>query len=569
MKKTKVNKGRAGRSAKIAVGPTRDAQNRIVVPSIASPARTGNGNGKRPRPKAFGPGWWEIFEGARAGNYRGWFFMPTMLDSSRNINQWNRTQIASRSIWAYNNIPEVRATIDGLAVDEVDTAIWPKAMTSSTAFNKAVTNAYHQENHDARSFDLRAVEDAYSGQFLIRRSLRIFGDLFGQLVRPFPDLYGRIAPRIGFLPGYQCTSDGAEKEGDLRDGIRFDQQTGAATKFRFALPLRDGEEQKYAELDAPDVLHFHDPFMADQIRGMGTLAPVVRQMYSMDDIDKAETTGQLLRSRVAYAVETIGADEGEIPRLPGVVDTEVIQNPDGTKTIIQKVRSRDGQEVDVITPPSGMKIKTLESNRGGAIDFRNFLARGLAHCTLYPPEWVLFISGLSQGTVARVVQNRVQKIATFFRNNQLVSQFVERWYNYWLYQRIKAKAFDSVEGGVPDDWYMHRLIFPRDLSVDVGRDGRLYDDRVMRGNETPRMYHGRNSEDDDDVDEELIAKAIWRRQRLAEELAKPKNHSAGSIKYEEIWRLPPGTANVAAQAEVGTDEKLTVGASTTSTNQGK
>lgn len=511
---------------------------------------------------------WEAFEGARWGGYRGWWFLPN-LDTSRQMPEWTRTQIARKNVWCYNNMGEVRALIDGLAIDEVDTAIWPKAMSSNPKFNKAVTNAFHQENHDARTFDLRAIDDAYSGQFSIRRSIRLVGDLFGQLVRPFPDLYGRVAPRLGFLPGYQCTTDGEKEDAGLHDGIRFDRRTGAPISYRFALPgdnageFITGQDRKnFTELDAQDVLHFHDPFLPDQCRGISTLAPVTRQMFSMDDIDRAETTGQLIRSRIAYAIETTGPDEGTIPRLPGVSDMEVIQNPDGSKTVIQKIISRDGQEVDVFTPPGNMRIKTVESNRGGALDFRNFLAKNLCHATIYPPEWTLFISGLGQGTVARIVLERVQKIATFYRNNQLVPQFVARWYVYWLWQRIKAGVFDSVEGGVPNDWYLYRLLFPRNLSVDKGREGKLLDDRVMRGNMSPIDYHALDGRDDEDVDDEDIEVAIRRRRRLKEELA--KNPDVGEIKYEDIWRPPVGTAMTAADDASG--QPGNTGADRTSTS---
>jgi hypothetical protein len=541
--KTKAGGARLRRAdKKISVGATRDANNRII------PGAAGNGNGK-PQIKSF----WETFEGARAGSYRGWFFLPTPLDTSKQMTQWTRMELAKRNVWAYNNIPEMRAVIDGLAVDEVDTAIWPKARTENSKFNRAVTDRFDDECKDPRMFDLRQIETGYSAQFLIRRTLRLIGDMFGQLVRPLDaGAQAGAPPRMGFLPGYQCTSDGAKVDDyDLREGIRFDPRTSAPLTFRFALPKRaDKEKQEYTELPADDVLFYHDPFFADQIRGVSTLAPVTRQMFSMDDIDRAETSGQLLRSRVAYAVETIGSEEGEIPRLPGVVATEVIENPDGTKTIIQKVMSRDGSEVDVITPPSGMKIKTLESNRGGAIDFRNFLARGLAHCTLYPPEWILFVAGLGQGTVYRGVQNRAQKIANFFRAMQIDPQFMTRWYRFWLWKRISAGIFDNVEGGVPARWWVHKMNYPRDMSVDLGRDGRLYDDRVMRGNMSDHDYHALSGRDNEDVDEEIVDTAIRRRKLLTEKL---KENPEIKIDYEEVWKLPVGAAAKAAVIEAGGD----------------
>lgn len=543
--RAETGRHRSAVPTKIRVGPTRDAQNRIVA--------NGNGHARVNNMLDQGQGrsYWEMFEGARAGSYRGWFFLPsTFLDTSRHMKQWTRHQVAARNVWAYNNIPEMRAVVDGLAIDEVDTAIWPKARTSSPMFNRAVTDRFDEENKDPRMFDLRKIETAYSAQFLLRRTIRVIGDMFGQLIRPLDaGSPAGAPPRMGFLPGYQCTSDGADMtDTNLREGIRFDPQNNSPAAFRFALPFVLGEPQEYREVPVDDILFFHDPFWSDQIRGMSTLAPVTRQMYSMDDIDRAETTGQLLRSRVAYAVETVGADEGQLPRLPGVVDTEVIENPDGTKTVIQKIVSRDGNEVDVITPPSGMKIKTLESNRGGAIDFRNFLARGLAHCTIYPPEWILFVAGLGQGTVYRGVQNRAQKIANFFRSMQLDTQFMTRWYRFWLWKRIAAGVFDNVEGGVPTDWWRHRMIYPKDMSVDLGRDGRLFDDRVMRGNMSDSDYHALQGRDNEDVDEEIVETAIRRRKLLEEKL---KENPGMKINYEEVWRLPVGTANTAAAVESG------------------
>jgi hypothetical protein len=152
--------------------------------------------------------------------------------------------------------------------------------------------------------------------------------------------------------------------------------------------------------------------------------------------------------------------------------------------------------------------------------------------------------------VARIVQNRVQKIANFYRAMQLDTQYAQRCYRYWLWQRIKAGVFDRVEGGVPNDWWVHKILFPRDMSVDLGRDGRLYDDRVMRGNMSPADYHALSGRDEEDVDEEIVDTAIRRRKLLE---AKLKENQGMKITYEEVWRLPPGTANVAAAVESGAD----------------
>lgn len=529
-------------SPKISVGPTRNNEGRVIVPDGNARTRPINYLG-------------EAFDYARLSNYQGMFFLPGLdAVSARRPTQFSRHAYARKALLGYKHIPEMRAVIDGLAVDEVDTALWPKARTSNRFFNKAVTNRFHEENKDPRTFDLRQADSVYSAQFTIRRSIRLMGDMFGQLVRPFPDFLGRRTPSMSFIPGYQCTSDNSDPEDiDLRDGIRFDRDTNAPVKFRFAKPQLKTGKIEYTELEANDVLHFHDPFLPDEIRGTSTLAPFAGNMFSMNDIDEAETAGQIIRSGVAFAMETTG-DDIAIPRLPGVTDTEVIENPDGTKTIIQKIRSRDGREVQVYTPPAGMKIKTLESNRGGALEYRNHIAKGMMYCTIYPPEWILFIAGLSQGTVARAVQNRVQKIANFFRANQLDEQFMARWYIFWLWKRMQAGVFDNVTGGIPDDWFLHKIIYPANMSVDLGRDGRLYAELVATGKMAWSDYHALFGRDDEDVDEELVDKIIARKILLAEKVKEAQHLLPGlTVTFEEIWRPPAGTANTPALLEAGID----------------
>lgn len=489
---------------------------------------------------------WQAFEGAKQGGYRGWWFFPT-LDTSAQMPQFTREQISKKANWCYNNMGAAKAIIDGLSLDEVDTAIWPKATTSNPAFNTAVTNRFHQENEDARTFDLRKCDNFYGAQFLIRRSIRLHGGLFGQLVRPISE---KAPPSIAFVPYYQCYS--AQSEGAWRDGILFDPETDAPVKYRFAkkpvtTTIAAGD---YVDVPEPDVLHFHDPFWPDQIRGISALAPVVRKMFSMDDIERAETTGQIMRSRIAYAVSKHSSDADDTPALiPGAKQTETTTNQDGTRIVTQKIITYDGTEADVLTPPAGHDLKVVESNRGGATDFHAFLARDVAFSTLYPVEYVFFLAGVL-GTATRMLQQRAQRVITFHRSTQLVPQFGRRWYMFWLWQRIKSGIFDGVPGGVPTDWFLHRWLSPASMSVDIGREGRLYDDRVMRGNMSPQAYHALAGEDSDDVDDETIAAIVSRKKKLAAAIVENPDIE---LSYSEIW-VPPAGSPAASGAEPSGDD---------------
>ncbi len=151
------------------------------------------------------------------------------------------------------------------------------------------------------------------------------------------------------------------------------------------------------------------------------------------------------------------------------------------------------------------------------------------------------MAGITNGTLVRLVQKRVQRVKNTVRQFQLAEQFAIDWFTFWLYQRMKSGAFAHVEGGIPADWSRHKLIYPADDTVDVGREGRLYDDRLMRGNMSPETYHGMQGEDAEDVEDEVIAAAIRRKRKI---MAANAELAAEGIALEEgdVFRAPAGSA---------------------------
>ena len=125
----------------------------------------------------------KTWEAAERNGFRGYFYFPT-LDAQLQLPEYSRQAISEKINWLYNNVGFIRAVVDGLSLDEVSTGIWPKASTSSREFNRASTDRYHETWKDARFFDGRKVENVYSAQLLIRRHIRLHGELFAQLLRP-------------------------------------------------------------------------------------------------------------------------------------------------------------------------------------------------------------------------------------------------------------------------------------------------------------------------------------------------------------------------------------------------
>lgn len=454
-----------------------------------------------PREKAAMGDFSGAFAAAKRSGYRGFFYFPT-LDSAKQMPQATRDLINKKANWLYNNVAPVRAVVDGLSLDEADCGLWPKWTTSSPAFNKAVTDAFDNECGDPRYFHAAGRESFYSAQLLIRRSIRLYGELFAQFLRPAAPT---LPPLCHFVNTWQCANGKTDLPQDKwSEGIMSDR-LGRAIQYRF---LKNEEGTAWDDVNAEDVLHLHDHFWNGQKRGMSGLACVASKLFSMDDIERAEISGTLMRTRLAYAITKKEDGDGLAPLLPGAEALE-IDSPAGGKMIVQKITSFDDSEVDVADLPAGQDMKVIESNRAsGTTDILTHMLKGFAQTTLYPEEYVFGLAGLGQGTLVRLVQKRVQRIKNTVRHFQLRDQFAKRWVTYWTWQRIASGRFDDVEGGIPADWWRHKIIMPADDTVDVAREGRLYDQRLADGNMSRSDYHGMAGRDAEDVEDEVIEEKI-------------------------------------------------------------
>lgn len=477
------------------------------------------------------------FDALKRQGFNGYLYFPT-LEPNEQMPVSTRAEINKKADWLYKNIPEVRAVIDGLSLDEVDGGIWPKATTENPVFNKIVTNDFHDQNDEPRVFHSGAVQNFYTAQLLIRRSIRQFGELFGQLLRPC---------MMHFVNAWRCTNARVSKlNQDLwDDGVMYAPVLGRPVKYRF---VTGSDGAGYQDFEADDVLHFHDDFFEGQRRGMSCLTPIVDRLFSFKELGDSETLGEMARNRIAYAITRKDDDVGPL-LVPGASAQEEIDTGDGGKLIIQKIVPMGGKNIQVAEMPPNMDIKVIESNRGAqTVEFLRWILTSFAHSTLYPPEYVFNLSGLSQGTLVRLVIDRVQRIKNYVRQNQLIPQFVKRWYVFWLWQRIKSGAYDNIEGGIPADWWRAKYLCPGDDTVDVGREGRLYDDRVDSGKMSVEAYHAMSGEDASDVEDENLAAFIRRLEKV--EAAKAKYpHLADKISYEAIWTKSKTPVLVPAQPE--------------------
>lgn len=487
---------------------------------------------RAPRQKS----WWQVYEAANRADFRGWFYLPT-LSPAEQLDSLTRAAIAERIDWLYKNVGAVTMLIDRLALEESGTGVWPKWITGQADFDRAATDGFHYSNYDPRVFSADGHNDAYSVQYAIRRCIALYGDCFGQLIRPSP---GALHPQLHLIPGYQCENFGDEKPGDgWQDGIRANA-LGRPVEYKFI--TGHGRERKAVTVPADDVLHFHDPFLPGQRRGVSALASVAKKLFRREDIGKAVANGTLARERLGFALETDGGAAGPQPPWAaggeGEGETTTAENPDGTRYTLRKIFGDNAaEEVEVPMLPPGVKIKPVESNRPSpeVREFEDSILREAAWSRKYPPEFVFFMAGVGQGTVARGLLIAAGAIIVAAREFQLRPQFCQRYPVFWCWQMIKGGYFAARQITPPANWYLMKQIMPALPTMDVGREGALHDTRVATGRESIESYHGTQGEDASDVEDDNLG-AIRRRFRKLKDLnAELHRDGFPPLTYQDVW----------------------------------
>jgi len=516
-----------------------------LVPSVSSSVDVVSEPKKLTQPKNLS--WYKIYEAADRADYKGWFFLPT-LQPAEQLNYISRRAIIERIDYLYKNVGAVSLVINGLAMEEVGTGLWPKWVTSSPEFNTAMTDRYHYAVHDPRIFSSDGESDGYTAQYNIRRMIRLYGDCFGQFLRPGP---GAIMPQMHLIPGWRVdNATGASASADtpgFRDGI-LRSELGRATFYQV---LNKEFGQIAQTIPADDILHFHDPFLPGQNRGVSCLASVCKKLFRREDILKALNNGTLAREKLGFALQTKddqGAVGPTLEELTGDGAAETVTNADGTTYSVARLFGDDADEkISIPRLPGNSEIKTIESNRPGTAvtEFLDSMLREVAWgADGYPPEYLFFKGGLGQGTVARLVLQQVSSIIRAKRAQQLIPQFCNRWHVFFAWQLIKNGGMKGVQ--IPEDWWKHKVLGDADKSVDIGREGRLYDDRVATGKMGIEHYHALMGEDASDVEDENNERIKARIKKLNALNSDPEVQKSGmKFEYFDIW--PRSTSNPQVQ----------------------
>ncbi|MFZ4597813.1 MAG: phage portal protein [Terrimicrobiaceae bacterium] len=457
-----------------------------IKEQIKKSNRGGRREGAGRKPKA------AAFEAAEQSINRGIILLNT-VEPRKELTEASRTAILKKARWLYNNVGVAAYIIEHLAQRAVGTGIVPQARSSDAKWNREVERAFEDRAcGEAWAFDAAGAVNFYGAQSLILRQVACDGDFFAQFLTT-----AEGAARVRFI-GAESVGNTKEKSEKFFDGVRLDG-FGAPIEYRV---ITDRTTMASIDVPALDMLHFRHIRRAGYARGLSWLHNAAINLQDLSEI-LAYTKGSFKSAaQLAFAITSteqfkLGTGlSGAQSAVTDGVNRETLYNG----TMIPNLRP-------------GEKIEMLKNEHPGT-SFEPFVrhivgevARGIG----LPPEALMIFVGTA-GTEFRglleVAQNFLERL-----QQMLIDQFCRRFWKYWVWHEITAGRI-SYPG---DDWWRHDWVTPKKITVDNGRDGRLYADLLDKGHMSWERYsniHGLDAE----AEEDDIIKAYIRRQKKCADL---------------------------------------------------
>jgi capsid protein len=434
------------------------------------------------------------FQGANYSNDRGYVYLPT-LDTKREVDAWSRIELMRRARFVYNSgggLPH--RLVDGYARMVCGTGLLPHPTpTKKTGrvdklreWSRNVRTLYMERQGSANTFDISRRRNVFQGQRATMRCKIKDGDSAKVLVRDMST--GRL--RCKFYEANQIGSGifPLQDTTGFFDGVATDAND-APTMFRF-VGIDTLGLQAQVDVPAQNVLFSLNDERIGQVRGLTRFYPVLNKILDLGEIRAAITKGIKVSAQVAYVIEqqltnqqaqVQGASGSLVPR-----PTTVIETNDGKQVTMDKFLA--GGEAWGLKPGQQFKIVQSTNPSQNVAGYMADMIRDICYAIGCNPEigWNIIDAG---GANMRFIQADMgQQIEV--EQDDLIDQDLGPGYVAWLYDMIVAGEVEEVDG-----WEKHVWIAPARLTVDFGRDGKLYIEEYKRGIRSMKSMYGMRGEE--------------------------------------------------------------------------
>lgn len=484
-----------------------------------------------------GANWWSTS--------RGYVYFPT-LDSRKDLDSYTLFELRKRSRWLYVNSGFATRCVDGIA--NMVGSLTPVPQTSDKEWNQLALDSFMNFAGTAGIFDVGGRFNFWDAQVMMTTLRLIDGDILPVLTS-WPD--SNIAACM-FYEAHQVdnSSDTTMDQSQWTDGVRTSPQ-GRPVQFRVVTgdqygnfsPSRNG--QKSVDIDAKDAC-FHAQYRRPgRVRGEPALRHAINHLLDRSEIIGFTKASIKNASTIGFQITKQASEPSSMPSLS--------PPPKGTGGGTQTVTLSNGRTVlaeDVLTGGKalemdpGEEVKLLLDQRPhpNQIEFLEYLARDISWGVGCSSDILWNIYKLGGATVRYVMADAQQ---TLIEPAQclLADQFCSRFWVYFLAKEMKRGALRPCKD---PSWWKHDWQPQRKLTVDIGRDGKLYLDMHKSGLISLKRFHsqqGQNWQDEtnDYLDERAyIIKAVEARGLTMEQAYPPEPGSANVTVREQADPGDPG-----------------------------
>ena len=501
---------------------------------------------------------WYSFQGASYTRDRGYVYLPT-LDSKKEVDAWSRMELMRRSRFCYNSgggLP--KRLVDGYARMICGTGLVPHPTpqkilgreAKTREWSRNVRSLYTERCGSANTYDIARRRNVFQGQRATVACKIKDGDMAKVLVRD--EATGRL--RRKFYEAHQIGNGvftPTLDEPGWHDGVQCDQHN-AALKYRI-IGFNDDGTRTQTDVPAENVLFSLNDERINQVRGLTRFYPVMNKFLDRGEILAALTKGIKISAQVAYVIEQQLSSLS--PQVQGAVGSLVpkpsktIQTQDGRQINLEQFMN--GGEAWGLAPGQSFKMVQSQNPSTNVAAYEREMVRDISYAIGVAPEIAWNIIDLGGANMRFVQADLAQGIEV--EQDQLIDQDLGPDYVAWLYDMIVAGEVEEIPG-----WEKHVWIAPARLTVDFGRDGKLFIEEYKRGIRSMKSMYGMRGEEwsielDQYLDErQAIIQGVNDRQITTAEGVRPMSMAEA---FPEIG-VQNAFGSVAADAGADTAEQL-------------
>jgi len=431
------------------------------------------------------------FAGAMWSSAREYIYVPEE-NSRRMIDSFSRREIYRRVDHLYNNTGVGRGLINNIARMEIGTGLIPEPVTGDPVYNANIKRLWRERAESQKGFSICEKFSCGAAQRALKRSQRKDGDA---ALIPVRDPGGRL--RFALREGREF-SNGTEKPGNMWDGVSLGL-SGNPLAYRVVGRDFKGIVSQY-DVPASSCFFLCEYERAGQVRGTSILTHAIEKLQDRDEIDKALTKGIKTSSQIAYYIKQQAAIEGD--QVPGSEDvltgrpSMLVADTDGKPVKLEKMLG--GGEIHKLGPGQSFEIVHDERPHANVTSYKDDMIREVAVGTGYTTEilWnIEALGGANTRFIMASAQGRIDEVQREFCQQILSPAYlclIQDW-----------EAFGDLPPCRTSDWWKHQVLSPARMTVDFGKDNKVYLDNWTRGLITSKEIFGMRGLDDDEQE------SIW------------------------------------------------------------